>query len=154
MHLSPVRTNERRGGRTTSTLRVPGAVPRAALLKAIAKAHPDRDAAMRAAWATGEYSYAQIAAHFGVHFTTVGRAVRKIIQTSECEGMNAAERDNAQLPVHRKSLFAPTTALPPFMAPTLNAEASGQATFEPRSVLHGFARTSPGRRRHCVAEDG
>jgi len=44
---------------------------------AIAKAHPDRDAAMRAASATGEYSYAQIAVHFGVHFTTVGRAVRK-----------------------------------------------------------------------------
>lgn len=52
--------------------------PPAPPLAAIAKVHPDRDAAMRAAWATGEYSYAQIAAHFGVHFTTVGRAVRRL----------------------------------------------------------------------------
>jgi len=36
----------------------------------------DRDAAMAAAHATGEYSYQQIAEAFGVHFTTVGRAVR------------------------------------------------------------------------------
>jgi len=50
--------------------------PPAPSLKAIAKAHPDRNDAIRAAWATGEYSYAQIAAHFGVYFTTVGRIVR------------------------------------------------------------------------------
>ncbi len=37
----------------------------------------DRDQAMRAAWRTGEYSYAQIAEYFGVHFSTVGRAVRR-----------------------------------------------------------------------------
>ncbi|MCB1887163.1 MAG: transposase [Rhodocyclaceae bacterium] len=35
-----------------------------------------RDAAMAAAHATGEYSYQQIGEAFGVHFTTVGRAVR------------------------------------------------------------------------------
>lgn len=46
-------------------------------LKKIAARYRDRDAAMRAAWATGEYSYAQIAAHFDVHFTTVGRIVRQ-----------------------------------------------------------------------------
>ena len=34
---------------------------------------------MKAAWATGEYSYTQIAAHFGVHFSTVGRSVRKVV---------------------------------------------------------------------------
>lgn len=45
-------------------------------LEAIAAHHGDRNAAMRAAWATGEYSYARIAEHFGVHFTTVGRVVR------------------------------------------------------------------------------
>jgi hypothetical protein len=45
-------------------------------LEAIAAAYPDRDAAMRAAHRTGEYSYAEIARHFGVHFTTVGRVVR------------------------------------------------------------------------------
>ena len=50
--------------------------PPAPSLKAIAKAHPDRNDAIRAAWATGEYSYAQIAEHFGVYFTTVGRIVR------------------------------------------------------------------------------
>ena len=38
--------------------------------------HRDRDAAMAAAHATGEYSYQQIAKAFGVHFTTVGRVVR------------------------------------------------------------------------------
>lgn len=35
-----------------------------------------REAAMAAAHATGEYSYQEIALAFGVHFTTVGRAVR------------------------------------------------------------------------------
>ena len=50
--------------------------PPAPSLKAIAKAHPDRNDAIRGAWATGEYSYAQIAEHFGVYFTTVGRIVR------------------------------------------------------------------------------
>lgn len=49
--------------------------PPAPALEAIANRHPDRDTAMRAAWATGAYSYAQIAANFGVHFTTVGRIV-------------------------------------------------------------------------------
>ncbi len=36
----------------------------------------ERDSAMAAAHRTGEYSYQQIAEAFGVHFTTVGRAVR------------------------------------------------------------------------------
>jgi len=33
---------------------------------------------MQAAHRTGEYSYAEIARHFGVHFTTVGQAVRAV----------------------------------------------------------------------------
>ncbi|MBE5316071.1 MAG: hypothetical protein H4O13_11805 [Xanthomonadales bacterium] len=45
-------------------------------LEALAAAYSDRDAAMLAAHRTGEYSYAEIARHFGVHFTTVGRVVR------------------------------------------------------------------------------
>lgn len=45
-------------------------------LEAIAAAYPDRDAAMLAAHRTGEYNYAEIARHFGVHFNTVGRVVR------------------------------------------------------------------------------
>jgi len=36
----------------------------------------DRDAAIVRAHATGAYSYQQIADHFGIHFTTVGRIVR------------------------------------------------------------------------------
>jgi putative transposase len=45
-------------------------------LSAIEAAHPDRNDAIVAAHATGEFSYPQIAEHFGVHFTTVGRVVR------------------------------------------------------------------------------
>jgi len=46
-------------------------------LAAIAARHADRDAAIAAAHASGHYSYTQIAEHFGVHFTTVGRIVRR-----------------------------------------------------------------------------
>ncbi|WP_423930987.1 transposase [Dokdonella sp.] len=46
-------------------------------LARIAKQYPDRNEAMRAAWATGEYSYSQIAEHFGLFFTSVGRIVRE-----------------------------------------------------------------------------
>lgn len=45
-------------------------------LDAIARKHRNRDAAIVAAHASGGYSYQQIAAYFGVHFTTVGRIVR------------------------------------------------------------------------------
>ena len=60
-------------------LDVPRAQRRAppAPLADIAARHPERDAAIAAAHATGEYSYTQIADHFGVHFTTVGRVVRR-----------------------------------------------------------------------------
>jgi hypothetical protein len=37
----------------------------------------NRDAAIAAAHATGEYSYAEIAEFFGLHFTTIARIVRK-----------------------------------------------------------------------------
>ena len=37
----------------------------------------DRDAAIAAAHATGHYSHAEIAAYFGLHFTTIGRMVRR-----------------------------------------------------------------------------
>jgi putative transposase len=36
-----------------------------------------RDAAIAAAYATGGYSYTEIGAFFGLHFSTVGRIVRK-----------------------------------------------------------------------------
>ncbi len=43
--------------------------------------HPQRDQAMAAAFATGHYSLAQIGDHFGVHYSTVSRAVRKLAQS-------------------------------------------------------------------------
>jgi REP element-mobilizing transposase RayT len=43
----------------------------------IAAANDSRDAAMRAAWASGGYSYREIGDYFGVHLSTVGRAVRQ-----------------------------------------------------------------------------
>jgi len=45
-------------------------------LAAIERHAQDRNTVIRAAYATGAYSYQQIAAHFGIHFTTVGRIVR------------------------------------------------------------------------------
>jgi transposase len=56
-------------------------------LSKIAAAHGSREEAMVAAHASGEYSYQQIAAHFGVHFTTVGRLVRASRQVRRGGGM-------------------------------------------------------------------
>jgi hypothetical protein len=50
--------------------------PKPPSLAEIAKRAPDRNAAIVAAYATGGYSYQQIADFFGVHFTTAGRIVR------------------------------------------------------------------------------
>jgi len=46
-------------------------------LRQIESAAANRNEAISRAHGTGAYSYQQIAAHFGVHFTTVGRIVRK-----------------------------------------------------------------------------
>lgn len=46
-------------------------------LRDIARNHADRNAAMVAAYSTGGYSYQQIGDFFGVHFTTVAKAVRR-----------------------------------------------------------------------------
>lgn len=45
-------------------------------LQQIEKTAADRNAAIAQAHDTGAYSYQQIADHFGIHFTTVGRIVR------------------------------------------------------------------------------
>ena len=45
-------------------------------LQHIEKSAANRNAAILRAHGTGAYSYQEIAAHFGVHFTTVGRIVR------------------------------------------------------------------------------
>jgi len=50
--------------------------PKPPTLAQIEMKSPDRDTAIIAAYATGGYSYPQIADYFGVHFTTVGRVVR------------------------------------------------------------------------------
>jgi len=65
--------------KTADEINVPRAQRRgpAPSLGEFERRHGDRDAAMAAAWASGGYSYTEIAQHFGVHFTTVGRAVRR-----------------------------------------------------------------------------
>lgn len=55
--------------------------PPAPTLAEFASRHPDRDAAIAAAHASGAYSYQEIADAFGLHFTTVGRIVRAAKQT-------------------------------------------------------------------------
>ena len=39
--------------------------------------HPDRDQAIAQAYLSGAYTMAEIGRHFGVHYMTVSRAVRK-----------------------------------------------------------------------------
>ena len=46
-------------------------------LAEIERQTPERNAAIIAAYATGGYSYQQLADYFGIYFTTVGRIVRK-----------------------------------------------------------------------------
>jgi DNA-directed RNA polymerase specialized sigma24 family protein len=46
-------------------------------LAQIEQRSPDRNTAIVKAHATGAYSYQQIAEHFGLHFTTVGKVVRR-----------------------------------------------------------------------------
>ena len=51
--------------------------PLARSLAAYAADGGDRDAAMAAAYASGDYTMKAIAAHFGVHYATVSRAVKR-----------------------------------------------------------------------------
>jgi REP element-mobilizing transposase RayT len=51
--------------------------PRPLSLPEIERSATDRNAAIVTAYATGAYSYQEIATHFGIHFTTVGRVVRR-----------------------------------------------------------------------------
>ena len=46
----------------------------------IAARHPTRNAAIIAAYATGAYTYKEIAAYFGIHLASVGRIVREAMQ--------------------------------------------------------------------------
>jgi putative transposase len=69
-------------GRRDEDVNIPRVQQRGAVskLSAIRRQHKNRDEAIRAAHATGAYSYQQIAKEFGVHFTTVGRIVRRTMQ--------------------------------------------------------------------------
>ena len=57
--------------------------PPAPALADIAAGYPDRNIAIVAAYATGAYSYREIAEHLGVHLATMGRIVRQAMQ--QCE---------------------------------------------------------------------
>ena len=46
-------------------------------LEAIVAEHPERNAAIVAAYATGAYSYREIGDHFGLHPATVVRVIRR-----------------------------------------------------------------------------
>ena len=52
-------------------------------IKAIARNYPDRNHAIAEAYATGAYSYREIAEYFGLHLATVGRIVRRRMLQSE-----------------------------------------------------------------------
>jgi putative transposase len=55
--------------------------PPAKPLEDLAARYEDRNQAIVAAYATGEYSYQQIADFFGLHFTTIGKILRKARQS-------------------------------------------------------------------------
>ncbi len=82
--LNPVRTGlvkrvqfkDRARGHTLGIPRAQRRAP-APSLAAMAKTYHSRDDAVVAAYATGAYSYREIAEFFGVHLATVGRIVRK-----------------------------------------------------------------------------
>ena len=46
-------------------------------LEEIVRSHPDRNAAIIAAYASGGYSYQDIGSYYGLHFTTVAKIVRQ-----------------------------------------------------------------------------
>ncbi|MES9859064.1 MAG: hypothetical protein ABW166_21100 [Sedimenticola sp.] len=60
--------------------------PPAPSLDQISSEYEARDEGILAAYATGEYSYQQIAVHYGLHFTTVGKNVRKTRNQQKREG--------------------------------------------------------------------
>ncbi len=72
------RMQKRAGRQQRQDVQIPAAHrrPPPAPLARIEKEAADRDAAIVRAHATGAYSYQEIANHFEIHFTTVGRIVR------------------------------------------------------------------------------
>ncbi|MGR9108316.1 MAG: addiction module toxin RelE, partial [Gammaproteobacteria bacterium] len=68
-----------RQGRDVDDIHIPKTQRRAPApsLETIASTCVERDQAIIDAYATGAYSYQQIGDFFGIHFTTVGKIVRK-----------------------------------------------------------------------------
>lgn len=68
-----------KAGTVSESVSVPRAQrrPPAPSLDAIQRAHPHRNAAIVAAYASGAYSYQQIGDYFGLHFSSVAKVVRK-----------------------------------------------------------------------------
>jgi hypothetical protein len=73
---------QRKAQITGDTLSVPQAQRRRPppSLAQIAERAAGRDPAIVTAYATGAYTYREIAAYFGVHLATVGRLVRRAMQ--------------------------------------------------------------------------
>ncbi|MCB1734868.1 MAG: transposase [Gammaproteobacteria bacterium] len=59
--------------------------PPAPSLEELVGTHTDRNTAIVAAYRTGAYSYQQIANFFGIHLSTVGRAVRKALDKNAAQ---------------------------------------------------------------------
>lgn len=59
--------------------------PLAGSLVEYARRWPDRREAMARAYRSGAYTMREIADHFGVHYMTVSRAVRRFEEELECE---------------------------------------------------------------------
>ncbi|MEO5343692.1 MAG: transposase [Gammaproteobacteria bacterium SHHR-1] len=57
-------------------------------LDQLASLHDSRNDAIVAAYATGAYSYQQLADFFGLHFTTVGKILRRARQAQNSGGLN------------------------------------------------------------------
>ncbi|MBK1701317.1 helix-turn-helix domain-containing protein, partial [Thiococcus pfennigii] len=57
--------------------------------------YPNRDEAMARAFATGVYTMQEIAAFFGVHYSTVSRAVRRLKAAPDCNAPATSSKQGA-----------------------------------------------------------
>ncbi|MEY6434014.1 helix-turn-helix domain-containing protein [Thioalkalicoccus limnaeus] len=61
----------------------------------IARRYTHRDEAMARAFATGVYTMQEIAAFFGVHYSTVSRAVRRLKAEPDCNAPATSSKQGA-----------------------------------------------------------
>ncbi|MEY6433454.1 transposase [Thioalkalicoccus limnaeus] len=69
--------------------------PLAEPLAGFARRYPHRDEAMARAFATGVYTMQEIAAFFGVHYSTVSRAVRRLKAAPDCNAPATSSKQGA-----------------------------------------------------------